>query len=138
MATQSGKVLPPPCVKLLAREALSHLAPPPSSQPAWLQGYVVWVSATRLILDDGSGVVAVVDHAPLADVDVCVFADHSIGLGAYVLVVGKVAPGAKGEVAVEASAVRNLSSKKNAAMLEALWNSEVVDSWIDLKEADAV
>lgn len=156
MATQSSRQSLDPCVKVLAREAVSVCNKPAQPTLAWLQGYVVWMSptASKFALDDGSGVMALVDASHLGDIDVGELRDHSIVVGSYALVAGKpstVHPSGDSSdmeidvvakprpvterVLISATTVRNLSKKKNAAMLEALWHCEVVETWLDIKEA---
>jgi hypothetical protein len=125
---------PPACVKVLVREARTLAAP--SSAPVWVQGYVVWLRAPLFILDDGSGV-ALVDATELACVDACALSEHRLTVGTHAMVVGQAsvlqapcAPEAR-HVQIAPATVRNLSQKKNAPMLDALWNSEVVDAWLD-------
>lgn len=152
MATQSNRQPPDPCAKVLAREALSLCLGPAHPTAVWLQGYVVWQSPSgaSFALDDGSGVVALVESSGLGEADVGGLEQHQIALASYALVVGKAAgvpgdcemddvvvnpPARTDRVLITATAVRNLSSKADVALLEALWHSEVVESWLDMKEA---
>jgi RecQ-mediated genome instability protein 2 len=132
--------------KVLARQA-RKLAGAKDKRPLWLQGFVVWTDCLTaeaapletLIIDDGSGLVYV-DLSLLKQCDsACNAHCASVEKGNYSLVTGQVslltrsiANGSKKtDVWIRATTIRNLSHLKDTPLLETLWNSEVVDAWLD-------
>lgn len=103
----------------------------PKDTEIWIQGVIVGVSPSEIVLDDGSGIARVQYKQKRGNS----FDEGSLKLDGYVMAVGKMSIRLKAyRMGMLAHTIRDLS--ENSPFLETSWNLEVVDAFLYQQEQD--